>query len=112
MKIMTILGTRPEIIRLSLIIQKLDRFCEHTLVHTGQNYDPALNDIFFQQLGLRQAESGTARSVDEAVQIAEGIGYPVMVRPSYVLGGRSMQIVYDRAGLLADHRVIIDLREA
>ena len=52
------------------------------------------------KLGLRQAESGTARSVDEAVQIAESIGYPVMVRPSYVLGGRSMQIVYDQAGLL------------
>ncbi|HEX5646741.1 MAG TPA: carbamoyl-phosphate synthase large subunit [Nitrospira sp.] len=52
------------------------------------------------KLGLRQAESGTARSVDEAVHIAESIGYPVMVRPSYVLGGRSMQIVYDQAGLL------------
>jgi carbamoyl-phosphate synthase large subunit len=52
------------------------------------------------KLGLRQAESGTARSVEEAVQIAESIGYPVMVRPSYVLGGRSMQIVYDQAGLL------------
>jgi carbamoyl-phosphate synthase large subunit len=51
-------------------------------------------------LGLRQAESGTARSVDEAVRIAEAIGYPVMVRPSYVLGGRSMRIVYDQAGLL------------
>ena len=52
------------------------------------------------KLGLHQAESGTARSVDEAVRIAESIGYPVMVRPSYVLGGRSMQIVYDQAGLL------------
>ncbi len=52
------------------------------------------------KLGLHQAESGMARSVDEAVQIAESIGYPVMVRPSYVLGGRSMQIVYDQAGLL------------
>jgi carbamoyl-phosphate synthase large subunit len=52
------------------------------------------------KLGLRQAESGTARSIDEAVRIADSIGYPVMVRPSYVLGGRSMQIVYDQAGLL------------
>ncbi len=52
------------------------------------------------KLDLHQAESGMARSVDEAVQIAESIGYPVMVRPSYVLGGRSMQIVYDQAGLL------------
>lgn len=53
-----------------------------------------------EKLGLRQAESGMARSVDEAVRIAEAIGYPVMVRPSYVLGGRSMQIVYDQSGLL------------
>ena len=52
------------------------------------------------KLGLRQAESGMARSVDEAVRIAGKISYPVMVRPSYVLGGRSMQIVFDEAGLL------------
>ncbi len=52
------------------------------------------------KLGLRQAESGMARSVDEAIQIASRISYPVMVRPSYVLGGRSMQIVYDESGLL------------
>ena len=55
---------------------------------------------FLNRLGLRQAESGMARSVDEAVRIASTIGYPVMVRPSYVLGGRSMQIVYDEAELL------------
>src|SRR6185436_16248588 len=52
------------------------------------------------KLGLRQAESGMARSVSEAVRIASQISYPVMVRPSYVLGGRSMQIVYDESGLL------------
>ncbi|MEQ1794551.1 MAG: carbamoyl-phosphate synthase large subunit, partial [Nitrospira sp.] len=52
------------------------------------------------KLGLHQAESGMARSVDEAVKIAGKITYPVMVRPSYVLGGRSMQIVYDEAALL------------
>jgi carbamoyl-phosphate synthase large subunit len=51
-------------------------------------------------LGLRQAESGMARSIDEAQRIASQISYPVMVRPSYVLGGRSMQIVYDESGLL------------
>jgi len=54
MKIMTILGTRPEIIRLSLIIQKLDQLCEHVLVHTGQNFDTNHSDIFFQQLDVRQ----------------------------------------------------------
>jgi UDP-N-acetylglucosamine 2-epimerase (non-hydrolysing) len=55
-KIMTILGTRPEIIRLSRVIEKLDRLCEHVLVHTGQNYDPNLSDVFFQQLGVRQPD--------------------------------------------------------
>jgi len=54
MKIMTILGTRPEIIRLSLIIEKLDRLCDHILVHTGQNFDASLSDVFFQELGVRQ----------------------------------------------------------
>ena len=56
MKIMTVLGTRPEIIRLSLVIPKLDEVCQHVLVHTGQNYDPNLSDIFFEQLGLRQPD--------------------------------------------------------
>ncbi|MCJ7743167.1 MAG: UDP-N-acetylglucosamine 2-epimerase (non-hydrolyzing) [Dehalococcoidales bacterium] len=56
MKVMTILGTRPEIIRLSRIIEKLDRLCQHVLVHTGQNYDVNLSDIFFQELGLRQPD--------------------------------------------------------
>ena len=54
MKIMTILGTRPEIIRLSRVIEKLDGLCDHVLVHTGQNFDPNLNDVFFQQLNIRQ----------------------------------------------------------
>lgn len=54
MKILTILGTRPEIIRLSLLIGKLDHLCEHILVSTGQNFDPGLNDIFFDQLGIRR----------------------------------------------------------
>jgi UDP-N-acetylglucosamine 2-epimerase (non-hydrolysing) len=53
MKILTVLGTRPEIIRLSRIIEKLDSLADHCLLHTGQNYDPNLNDIFFQQLGVR-----------------------------------------------------------
>ena len=53
LKVITILGTRPEIIRLSRIIDKLDKFCDHTLVHTGQNYDYELNQIFFDDLGIR-----------------------------------------------------------
>jgi carbamoyl-phosphate synthase large subunit len=51
------------------------------------------------KLNLRQPESGTAMSVDEAVEVAKIIGYPVMVRPSYVLGGRAMEIVYDEESL-------------
>lgn len=54
MKVMTILGTRPEIIRLSLIIKKLDETCDHVFVHTGQNYAESLSDIFFQNLGVRK----------------------------------------------------------
>ena len=46
LKVLTVVGTRPEIIRLSAVIKKLDLHCNHTLVHTGQNYDYELNDIF------------------------------------------------------------------
>jgi len=53
MKVMTILGTRPEIIRLSLVMKKLDQLCEHVIVHTGQNYDESLSDIFLRDLGVR-----------------------------------------------------------
>jgi UDP-N-acetylglucosamine 2-epimerase (non-hydrolysing) len=56
MKILTILGTRPEIIRLSLIIPKLDRLCQHVLAHTGQNFSRELSEIFFEQLGLRKPD--------------------------------------------------------
>ena len=53
---MSLFGTRPEIIRLSQVIKQLDQFCEQVLVHTGQNYDPNLSDIFFQELDLRQPD--------------------------------------------------------
>lgn len=56
MKVLTILGTRPEIIRLSRVIALLDTLCDHVLVHTGQNFDFNLNDVFFQQLGVREAD--------------------------------------------------------
>lgn len=56
LKVMTIVGTRPEIIRLSRTIAKLDEFCDHTLVHTGQNYDYELNQIFFDDLGIRSPD--------------------------------------------------------
>ncbi|MDP6823420.1 MAG: UDP-N-acetylglucosamine 2-epimerase (non-hydrolyzing) [Dehalococcoidia bacterium] len=56
MKIMTVLGTRPEIIRLSRLIPLLDELCDHTLVHTGQNYDPRLSELFFSELGVREPD--------------------------------------------------------
>lgn len=56
LKVMTILGTRPEIIRLSETMKACDRYFDHIMVHTGQNYDPRLNDIFFQDLDLRKPD--------------------------------------------------------
>jgi len=56
LRVMTIVGTRPETIRLSKIIPKLDFFYEHSLVHTGQNYDFELNEIFFKELGMRKPD--------------------------------------------------------
>jgi UDP-N-acetylglucosamine 2-epimerase len=56
MKVATVVGTRPEIIRLSRVMAKLDEHCEHILIHTGQNYDFELNEIFFQDLGIRKPD--------------------------------------------------------
>lgn len=53
LKLMTIVGTRPEIIKMSAIIKKCDKYFDHVLVHTGQNYDYTLNEVFFEELGLR-----------------------------------------------------------
>lgn len=54
LKVMSIVGTRPEIIRLSRVLARLDEYCDHILVHTGQNYDYELNQIFFEDLGIRE----------------------------------------------------------
>ncbi|NBK25415.1 MAG: UDP-N-acetylglucosamine 2-epimerase (non-hydrolyzing), partial [Spirochaetia bacterium] len=56
MKVMTILGTRPEIIRLSAVLKKCDQYFDHILVHTGQNWDYTLNQVFFEDLGLRSPD--------------------------------------------------------
>lgn len=56
LKLMTIMGTRPEIIRLSAVIKKADKYFDHTLVHTGQNWDYTLNEVFFKDLGLREPD--------------------------------------------------------
>lgn len=56
LKVITVVGTRPEIIRLSRVLAELDRHCDHVLVHTGQNYDYELNEIFFNDLGVRRPD--------------------------------------------------------
>ena len=53
-KVLTIVGTRPEIIKLSQVIKKLDEYTEHIIIHTGQNHNYELNELFFEQLGIRK----------------------------------------------------------
>jgi len=67
-KVMTIVGTRPEIIKLSRVIAELDAHTEHILVHTGQNFDYELNEIFFQQLGVRRPDYFLDAAGDTAAQ--------------------------------------------
>ena len=69
-KILTILGTRPEIIRLSRIMPKLDQVCDHRILHTGQNYDATLNQIFFDQLKLRTPDHVLVSQGSVAQQLA------------------------------------------
>lgn len=75
MKVMTIFGTRPEIIRLSLVMKILDQHCEHTTVHTGQNYDESLSDIFIRDLEVRTPDvhfgiktSGTGAQIGQILE--------------------------------------------
>lgn len=71
LKVMTVVGTRPEIIRLSRVLAALDRYCDHVIVHTGQNYDYELNEIFFQDLEVRRPDHFLNAAGDNA---AETIG--------------------------------------
>lgn len=82
MKVATILGTRPEIIRLSRVIAALDRYTEHVLIHTGQNYDYELNEIFFQDMEIRQPDHYLQAAGENA---AETIGL-VIAKSSEILG--------------------------
>lgn len=68
MKVMTLVGTRPEIIKLSRVIAELDHHVEHVLVHTGQNYDYELNEVFFQDLGVREPDYFLAAAGETAAQ--------------------------------------------
>lgn len=85
LKVLTIVGTRPELIRLSRIIAKLDRYCEHLLVHTGQNYDYELNEIFFQDLAIRKPD----RFLDAAgASAAETIGKVIIAADAVLAATR------------------------
>jgi UDP-N-acetylglucosamine 2-epimerase (non-hydrolysing) len=85
MKIMTIFGTRPELIRLSLVMKVLDQHCDHVTVHTGQNYDENLSDVFFRDLEIRPAD------VDLGIR-------------SKSFGDQAGQILAGADGLLDQHR--------
>lgn len=80
MKVATVVGTRPEIIRLSRVMAKLDEYCEHVLIHTGQNYDYELNQIFFDDLGIRKpdyflnaAGSSGAETIGKVIIAVDGV---------------------------------------
>ena len=77
MKVLTIFGTRPEIIRLSMILNLLDKHCQHVTVHTGQNYDKNLSDIFLSDLNVRSPNIHlgvkSETFADQASQIISGI---------------------------------------
>ena len=114
MKIMTVFGTRPEIIRLSVIIKQLDLFCENVLVHTNQNYDRNLGDIFFQELEIRQPDINLkVRSTDFAGQISQMVSLVSnemeKIRPERILilgdtnSGLAAAIVAARLGIPVFH---------
>ena len=90
LKLMTILGTRPEIIRLSATIQACDRYFEQILVHTGQNYDYELNQVFFEDLGLRAPDhylDAVGTDLGETIGniIAKSYALMVQTQPDAVL---------------------------
>ena len=70
MKVMTVLGTRPEIIRLSRVIPLLDQLCDHTLVHTGQNYDARLSELFFNEFYGKRLRLGVFRRTCGSIVVA------------------------------------------
>lgn len=90
LKVMTVVGTRPEIIRLSRVMALLDEHCEHVLVHTGQNYDYELNQVFFDDLGLRKPDHFLNAAVGSAAEtigaiIAKMDALLVTVKPEAML---------------------------
>ncbi|HBE13626.1 MAG TPA: UDP-N-acetylglucosamine 2-epimerase (non-hydrolyzing) [Clostridiales bacterium] len=90
LKLMTVIGTRPEIIRLSQVIKKCDTYFDHILVHTGQNYDYSLNQIFFEDLGLRSPDyylDAVGANLGETIGniIANSYGLMAEVKPDALL---------------------------
>jgi UDP-N-acetylglucosamine 2-epimerase len=90
LKVMTIVGTRPEIIRLSRVMAALDRYMDHTIVHTGQNYDYELNQIFFEDLEIRQPDyyldaAGSTPAETIGLVIARSDSVMAEVKPDAVL---------------------------
>ena len=95
LKVMTVVGTRPEIIRLSRVLSRLDEHCDHVLVHTGQNYDYELNQVFFDDLGVRKPDffldsangaSGAAQTIGNLIIGVDRVLAEVQPEAMLVLG--------------------------
>ena len=93
LKVLTVVGTRPEIIRLSRVIDRLDNHCEHSLVHTGQNYDYELNQVFFEELGIRSpdrfleaAGANAAQTIGQVIIAADAVIEELRPEALLVLG--------------------------
>ena len=95
LKIMSVVGTRPEIIRLSRVLAALDAHCDHVLVHTGQNYDYELNQVFFDDLGVRKPDfflssaegsTGAANTIGNLITAVDGVLAQVQPEAMLVLG--------------------------
>src|SRR3990170_5274253 len=95
LKVLTVVGTRPEIIRLSRVMASLDDHCDHVLVHTGQNYDYELNQVFFDDLGVRKPDyflnsaadsSGAAHTIGNLIIAVDQVLAEVKPEAMLVLG--------------------------
>ena len=95
LKVLSVVGTRPEIIRLSRVLAALDRYCDHVLVHTGQNYDYELNQVFFDDLGVRKPDyflnsaegsTGAANTTGNLITAVDGVLAQVQPEAMLVLG--------------------------
>lgn len=95
LKVMTVVGTRPEIIRLSRVLARLDAHCDHVLVHTGQNYDYELNQVFFDDLGVRKPDhfldsaahsTGAANTIGNLIIAVDAVLGSVQPEAMLVLG--------------------------